>query len=89
MTRVSAYITALSGSVLVCVTLGVLALIMVFFAGLAVEGLLEAFGVLALGWGESHLSLLIGIATLTTLPLFIMMFIATWKKILAAELLLP
>ena len=58
-----------------------------FFAQLAVEGLLESFGVLAQGWGESHLLMLIGIAALTALPVFIMMFVATWKKILAVELL--
>ncbi|MEQ9446318.1 MAG: hypothetical protein RJS98_12200 [Rhodospirillaceae bacterium] len=87
MKRASAYITALSGSVLLTLTLGVLAIIMIFFAQLAVEGLLESFGVLAQGWGESHLLMLIGIAALTALPVFIMMFVATWKKILAVELL--
>ena len=87
MTRASAYITALSGSVLLSVTLGLLALIMIFFAEYAFEGLLESFGVLTQGWGKDHLSMLINIAALTTLPLFMMMFISAWKKILAVELL--
>lgn len=87
MKRVSAYITALSGSLLVCTTLGLLAVLIIFFAGSAVEGLLESFGVLTQGWGETHLSIMIGVAMLATLPLIIMMFVRAWKSILAFELL--
>ena len=87
MKRVSAYITALSGSLLVCATLGLLAVLITFFAGSAVEELLESFGVLSQGWGDTHLSIMIGVAMLVTLPLIIIMFVRSWKSILAVELL--
>lgn len=86
MSRIWAYTTAFNGSVLLSVTLGILMLLIVFFAEFAIEGLFESLGLLAQGWGQAHFEIMLDIAALTTLPLCIAMFITTWKKILAVEL---